>query len=130
MCSAFPNRGLATHLSSSSSCHAASTDLPDPLSQPIPNVHCSREVFKAISCIGIELLCIGSSSSSYLCSSMWRGPQECIAYDFVLTSSVVSRMSGSSNLDSFVMGGRWPYSCCFVGCYLQDLYNTDRSILV
>ena len=22
----------------------------------------------------------------------------------------------------FVMGGRWPYSCCFVGCFLQDLY--------
>ena len=21
----------------------------------------------------------------------------------------------------FVMGGRWPYSCCFVGCCLQDL---------
>ena len=21
----------------------------------------------------------------------------------------------------FVMGGRWPYSCCFMGCYLQDL---------
>ena len=23
----------------------------------------------------------------------------------------------------FMMGGRWPYSCCFVGCYLQDLFN-------
>ena len=22
-----------------------------------------------------------------------------------------------------VMGGRWPYSCCFVGCYLQDLFK-------
>ena len=22
----------------------------------------------------------------------------------------------------FVMGGRWPYSCCFVGCCLQDLF--------
>ena len=28
------------------------------------------------------------------------------------------------------MGGRWPYSFCFVGCYLQDLFNIDRSILV
>ena len=30
----------------------------------------------------------------------------------------------------FVMGGRWPYSCCFVGCCLQDLFNVGCSILV
>ena len=24
----------------------------------------------------------------------------------------------------FVMGGRWPYSCCFVGHCLQDLFNS------
>ena len=30
----------------------------------------------------------------------------------------------------FVMGDRWPYSCCFVGCYLKDLFTTARSILV
>ena len=29
----------------------------------------------------------------------------------------------------FVMGGRWPYSWCFVGCCLQDLFNIARSIL-
>ena len=29
----------------------------------------------------------------------------------------------------FVMGGRWPYSCCFVGCCRQDLFNIARSIL-
>ena len=28
----------------------------------------------------------------------------------------------------FVTGGRWTY--CFVGCYLQDLFNIARSILV
>ena len=33
------------------SCRAASTDLPDPLSQLISIVHCSREAFKAISAI-------------------------------------------------------------------------------
>ena len=30
----------------------------------------------------------------------------------------------------FVMGGRWPYSCCFVECCLKDLFNIARSILV
>ena len=44
---------------------------------------------------------VGSSWSSCLCSSMWRGPQEYVTYEFVSTSPVLSRMSGSSNLDSF-----------------------------
>ena len=30
----------------------------------------------------------------------------------------------------YVIGGRWPYSCCFVGCCLQDLFNIACSILV
>ena len=28
----------------------------------------------------------------------------------------------------FVMGGRWPYSWCLVGCCRQDLFNIDRNI--
>ena len=73
------------------SCHAASTD--------ISIVHCSREVFQVTSCIGTELLPIGSSCSSCLCTSIWRGPSEYITYEFVLTSPAVFHMS--SNLDSF-----------------------------
>ena len=30
----------------------------------------------------------------------------------------------------FVMGGRWPYSSCFVGCYRQDLFNIALNIIV
>ena len=30
----------------------------------------------------------------------------------------------------FVIGGRWPYSWCLVGCYCQDLFRIARSILV
>ena len=30
----------------------------------------------------------------------------------------------------FVMGGRWPYSWCLVGCCCQDLFNMARNILV
>ena len=43
-------------VSSSSSCHAASTDFPDPRSPPFSIVHRSQEVFQAKSCIGTELL--------------------------------------------------------------------------
>ena len=60
--------------SSSLSCHAASTDLPDHHSLPISIVHRSREVFQAF-CIGAELLYIGSNWSSCLYSSTWRCPQ-------------------------------------------------------
>ena len=30
----------------------------------------------------------------------------------------------------FVMGGRWPYSWCLVGCCRQDLFNIARNIFV
>ena len=30
----------------------------------------------------------------------------------------------------FVMGSRWPYSWCFVGCFNQGLFNIARNILV
>ena len=30
----------------------------------------------------------------------------------------------------FVMGGRWPYSWCLVGCCRQDLFNIARNIPV
>ena len=43
----------------------------------------------------------GSSWLSCLWLSMWRGPQEYTTYEFIPTFSVVSRMSGLSNLDSF-----------------------------
>ena len=28
------------------------------------------------------------------------------------------------------LGGKWPYSCCFVECCFQDLFNIAHSILV
>ena len=84
-----------------SSCCTASTDLLDPLTPPVSIAHRFREVFQAISCIVTELLYICSSRLSCLCSSMWRDPREYIAYEFILTFPAVSRMSGSSHLDTF-----------------------------
>ena len=98
-----------------SSCHAIRTDIPDPLSLQLPWVYCFRQILSATSRIDTELLYVGSSWSSCLFSSMWRGSRDYITYEFVPTSPAVSRMSGLSNFDSvFVMGGRWPCSCCFV----------------
>ena len=94
-------------LHSSSSCHAISTDIPKPLSPPLPIVHCFRQVLRATSRIGTELLYVGSSWSSCLCSSMWRGPQEYITYE-------MSRMSGSYNFCSFRDG--WLMAVQLVSC--------------
>ncbi len=44
--------------------------------------------------------------SSYFCTSICGGPQEYIAYELVLASPAVSRVSGSSNLYSFRDGGK------------------------
>ena len=88
----------------SSSGRAASTGLLDPLPPPVSIVHRSWSVFKDTSGIGTELLYISSSWSSCLCSSMWRDPQEYVAYEFVPTSPAVYRISGSSILDSFYDG--------------------------
>ena len=44
--------------------------------------------------------------------------QQCPAYLVRLTWTVI------------VMGRKWQYTCCFVGCCLLDLFNIARSILV
>ena len=55
-------------------------------------------------------------STSLMSSSLLL--QQCPAYLVRLTCIV------------FVMGGRWPYSWCLVGCCRQNLFNIARNILV
>ena len=76
-------------------------DIPDPLSPPLPIVYCFQQVFRVTSHIGTELLYVGCSWSSWLCSSMWSSPREYFPFEPVPTSLAVSHMCGSSNLDSF-----------------------------
>ena len=104
LCSDFPENMIIWGLlqnDPSSSCRTISMDLPDCLPLLFSIVHRFQYVFKATSCIGTELLYVGSCCSSCLCLSMWRGPQEYVTYEFVPTSPAVSHMSGSSNLDIF-----------------------------
>ena len=60
--------------SSSWSCCTISLVIPDPFPPLFSIVHYFWQVFKATSCIGTELLYVGSSWLSCLSSSMWRGP--------------------------------------------------------
>ena len=77
---------------------------PDPLSPPLPIIHCFRQVFRATPRICTKLLYVGSSWSHCLCSSMWRGPQEYITFELVPTTPAVSCMSGSPSFDNFCDG--------------------------
>ena len=61
---------------SSSSCCAISMDILDPLLPCLPIVHCLQQVLRATSSISIELLYVGSSWWSCLCTFMGRGSQE------------------------------------------------------
>ena len=120
---------LSKALSSSSSCRSISTDIPVPLSPPLPIVHRFRQILRATPRIHTELQYVGScwSPCFFFCegvhrsTSLIRSPlllQQCLACLVRLTLIV------------FVMGGRWPYISCFVGCCLQVLFNIARSILV
>ena len=70
--------------------HVAPSDIPNPLLPPFSIVHRSQQVLKVTSCISTELLYVGSSWPFCLCSSMWRGPQEYVTSEFILTFPTVS----------------------------------------
>ena len=108
-------------LSSSSTGHAISTDIPDFFSPPLPIVHCFRKVFRTASRIDTELLYVGSSGSSCLCTSLWRSLQEYITYELVPTSPTVFCMSGSSNFDSFFDG--WSVTEQLLLCSIPKIYH-------
>ena len=80
--------------SSSSSCHTASMDIPDPLSSLLYIVHRFWQVLRATSRILTELLDVGSNWSPSFCSGIWGGPYKNITHELVPASSAVSCMSG------------------------------------
>ena len=80
--------------------------------------------------------------SSHSCCMYVRAGRPAFARPYVGVHRTTSLMSSSLLLQQcpaclvrltwivFVMGSRWPYSWCLVGCCHQDLFNIARSILV
>ena len=80
--------------------------------------------------------------SSHSCCMYLRAGRPPLARPYVGVHSSISLMRSSLLLQQcpaclvrlawivFVMGGRWPYSWCLVGCCRQDLFNIARNILV
>ena len=117
-----------TSSSLSSSCRAASMDIPDPLatfpyrSSPlaglqgyIPYPH----VASICMFLRVVLLLFGHMWGSIGVHHLWARLCFSISVLHVRLTWIV-----------FVMVGRWPYSWCFVGSCLRDLFNIARSILV
>ena len=80
--------------------------------------------------------------SSHRCWMYVRAGRPAFARPCVGVHKITSLMSSSLLLQQchaclvrltwivFVIGGRWPYSWCLVGCCRQDLFKIARSILV
>ena len=80
--------------------------------------------------------------SSHSCCMYVRAGCPTFARPYVMVHRSTSLMSSSLLLQQclaclvrltwivFVMGGRWPYRWCFVGCCHQDLFNIALNILV
>ena len=80
--------------------------------------------------------------SSHSCCMYVRAGRPAFAWLYVGVHRSTSLMSSSLLLQQcpvclvrltcivFMMGGRWPYSWCSVGCCLQDLFSIAHSILV
>ena len=95
----------------------------------------------------LSFIALGRSSgqhpvSSHSCWMYVRAGRPAFARPCVGVHKSTSLMSSSLLLQQcpaclvrltwivFVIGGRWPYSWCLVGCCCQDLFKIARSILV
>ena len=92
------------------------------------------------------IVSVGSSGlhpiSSHSCCVYVRAGRPAFAWPYVGIHRSTSLMSSSLLLQQcpacvvhltwivFMMGGRWPYSWCLVGCCLQDLFKIACNILV
>ena len=106
-------------------------DIPDPLSR-----HFSLSFIASGRSSGLHPV------SSHSCCMYVQAGCSAFAQPYVGVHSSTSLMSLSLLLQQcptclvlltwivFVMGGRWPYSWCLVGCCRQDLFKIARSILV
>ena len=95
----------------------------------------------------LSFIALGRSSglhpvSSHSCCMYVRAGRPAFAWTYAGVHRSTSLMSSSLLLQQcpaclvrptwivFVMGGKWPYSWCLVGCCRQDLFNIALNILV
>ena len=97
----------------------------------VPIIHRSRQVFQTTSCVRTELLLVSSRRSFNTGTSMYLGPWKNVTYEFTFDSHCPACLVCLTWM-ILEMGGKWSYSCSFVGCCLFSM-NSDRvhnSLLV
>ena len=87
------------------------------------------KVLRATSCILTELLYVGPSWSSCFCSAIWGSHRRTSVMSLSLLLQPCPACLVRLTWIVFVMGGRWPYSWCFVRCCLQDLFKLLTAFL-
>ena len=109
----------------SSSCHAISTDVSDPLTPALPSSWSS-----GLHPVSAQSCCTQVLAGRPAFARPWEGVHRSTA---LISSSLLLQQCPTCPVrliaKIFVMGGRWPYSCCFVGFCLQDLFNIACNIL-
>ena len=115
---------------SSLSCRAINTDIPDPSCHPSLSFIASgwssgqHPVSSQSCCMSVRA---GCPAFTRPCEGVHRNTS-------LMSSSILLQQCPEClvrlTLIVFVMGSKWPYSCCFVGCCFQVLFNNARSILV
>ena len=122
--SIFPCFLIRLSSSSSSSCQATSTNIPGPLSPLLPIVHRLRHDLQGyIPYPHRDAVCMFELVVLLLLGRIWGSIE---LYHLSARPASLVRLTWIV----FVMGGRWPYSWCFEGCCLQDLFTITHSILV
>ena len=114
----------------SSSCRAVSTDIPDPLSpHPLSSIVFGRS--SGLHPVSAQSCCMqvraGHLAFARPCEGVHRSTS-------LMSLSLLLQQCPACLvrliLIVFVMSDWWPYSYCFVGCWLLYLFNIARSILV
>ena len=119
---------IYVHIYISSSYRAASTDIPDPLA---PLSFISSGISSGLHPVSSHSCCMHVRAGRLT----FARPYEEVHWSASLMSSSLLLQQSPACLVRltwivFVMGGRWPYSWCLVGCCRQDLFYIPRNILV
>ena len=118
------------YLSSSPSYRAISTDISDPLS-PLLSSSIASGRSSGLQLVSAQSCCVQVLADRPAFARPCEGVHRSTS---LISSSVLLRQCPACLVDLtliiFVMGGKWPYSCSFVGCCLHDSFNIACSILV
>ena len=133
VCRGVSNLLLVISSSSSSSSSSNCTDraeFPDSLSLSLSYIS-PVSFFWYIACVRKELIYVRLFCRANTSTFMCRSSSENFTHEFVVASPAVPGMSCWYFWTVYEMGGKWPYSCCFVGFCFPDLCSeTALSILV